>query len=107
MDAYLANNGVKGSPRSLYDPIDYIISIGGKRVRPALVMMAYELFDKKVEYALPAGYALELFHNFTLMHDDIMDAATLRRGHQTVHHKFDTSSAILSGDVMLVYCYEK
>jgi geranylgeranyl diphosphate synthase, type II len=107
METYLASSGVKGSPSSLYDPIDYIISIGGKRVRPALVMMSYELFDDKLEKALPAAYSLELFHNFTLMHDDIMDAATLRRGHQTVHHKYDTSSAILSGDVMLVYCYQK
>jgi geranylgeranyl diphosphate synthase, type II len=107
METYLTSNGVKGSPSSLYNPIDYIISIGGKRVRPALVMMSYELFDDKVEKALPAAYSLELFHNFTLMHDDIMDAATLRRGHQTVHHKYDTSSAILSGDVMLVYCYQK
>jgi geranylgeranyl diphosphate synthase, type II len=107
METYIASNGVKGLPSSLYDPIDYIISIGGKRVRPALVMMSYELFEDKVEKAMPAAYTLELFHNFTLMHDDIMDAATLRRGHQTVHHKFDISSAILSGDVMLVYCYEK
>jgi geranylgeranyl diphosphate synthase type II len=106
IENYIMHNSVKGRPSSLYDPIGYIIGIGGKRVRPALVLMSYHLFDNDIEKALPSAYTLELFHNFTLMHDDIMDAATLRRGQQTVHIKYDVSSAILSGDVMLVYCYD-
>jgi geranylgeranyl diphosphate synthase, type II len=106
IEDYITKEGIKGSPSSLYEPIDYILSIGGKRVRPALVLMAYNLFQDDEANALKCAYALELFHNFTLMHDDIMDAATLRRGQQTVHYKYDVSSAILSGDVMLVYCYD-
>ena len=93
------------TPQELYEPCNYILMLGGKRLRPALVLMGHELFLDNVEAALPAAWAVELFHNFTLMHDDIMDAAPLRRGEPTVHHKWNTSTAILSGDVMLIFAY--
>ena len=90
----------------LMDPMEYIISIGGKRIRPALVLMTYELFKEDPETVIEKAIVVEAFHNFTLMHDDIMDAAPLRRGKTTVHHKWDTPTAILSGDAMLVHCYQ-
>lgn len=90
----------------LFDPMDYIISIGGKRIRPALVLMTYEMFKENPEKVLNKAVVVEAFHNFTLMHDDIMDQAPLRRGKTTVHHKWDTPTAILSGDAMLVHCYQ-
>lgn len=89
-------------PKNLYDPIHYIMNLGGKRLRPALVLLAADLFGGPVEEALPAAIAIETFHNFTLIHDDIMDNAPLRRGRQTVHEKWGTNNAILSGDVMMV-----
>lgn len=89
----------------LYEPCSYILTLGGKRLRPALTLMAAELFERRAESALPAAWAVELFHNFSLMHDDIMDAAPLRRGQPTVHHKWNQTTAILSGDVMLIYAY--
>lgn len=89
-------------PRNLYDPIHYIMNLGGKRLRPALVLIAADLFQGDIEEALPAALAIETFHNFTLIHDDIMDNAPLRRGQQTVHEKWGTNNAILSGDVMMV-----
>ncbi len=88
------------TPVGLYDPVRYILSMGGKRVRPRLTLMACELFADDVTPALPAALGLEIFHNFTLLHDDIMDRADMRRGHLTVHRKWDESTAILSGDVM-------
>jgi geranylgeranyl diphosphate synthase type II len=103
--AFAQNNPFPGSPAELYEPCAYIMTLGGKRLRPALVLLGHELFQDHVEYALPAAWAVELFHNFSLMHDDIMDAAPLRRGQPTVHHKWDTTTAILSGDVMLIYAY--
>jgi geranylgeranyl diphosphate synthase, type II len=105
INQYFENNALKGNPASLYDPIDYLMKFGGKRIRPALVLMAYDLFDDNIDKALPASYAIELFHNFSLMHDDIMDNASLRRGNETVHVKYDANAAILSGDVMLIHCY--
>jgi geranylgeranyl diphosphate synthase type II len=93
-------------PQELYEPIDYILNIGGKRLRPALVLMSANLFSDNVENALPAAYAIEIFHNFTLVHDDIMDEAPLRRGMPTIHTKYDTNVAILAGDAMLIYAYE-
>ncbi len=93
------------SPEGLYQPIDYLLDLGGKRLRPVLVLMACEAFGKKAEAALPAALAVEVFHNFTLMHDDIMDKASMRRGAQTVHEKWDINTAILSGDAMLVQAY--
>lgn len=89
-------------PKSLYDPIYYIMNLGGKRLRPALVLIAADLFNGDIMEALPAALAIETFHNFTLIHDDIMDNAPLRRGQQTVHEKWGTNNAILSGDVMMV-----
>jgi len=89
-------------PNNLYEPIAYIMNLGGKRLRPALVLIAADLFNGSIEEAMPAALAIETFHNFTLIHDDIMDNAPLRRGKQTVHEKWGTNNAILSGDVMMV-----
>ena len=93
-------------PKELYDPISYIMSLGGKRMRPLLVLLAYRLFKENVEDILDEAIAVEVFHNFTLMHDDIMDEAPIRRGQATVHEKWDANVAILSGDVMLVKAYD-
>lgn len=89
-------------PKRLYDPISYIMSLGGKRIRPVLTLMAADLFGGDIASAMPAALAIETFHNFTLIHDDIMDNAPLRRGKQTVHEKWGVNNAILSGDVMMV-----
>ncbi|RVU03100.1 polyprenyl synthetase family protein [Mucilaginibacter limnophilus] len=89
-------------PNELYEPITYILSIGGKRLRPALVLMACDMFGGRVEDAVQPALAIEVFHNFTLMHDDIMDKAPLRRGKATVHEKWNQNIAILSGDAMMV-----
>lgn len=94
------------SPRELYEPIQYILSLGGKRFRPQLTLISAALFTPDWEKAIKPAMAVEVFHNFTLMHDDIMDQAPLRRGKQTVHTQWDTNRAILSGDVMLVAAYE-
>lgn len=93
-------------PKSLYEPIRYIMSLGGKRMRPLLVMLAYSLYKKDAKEIVKYATAVEAFHNFTLMHDDIMDKAPLRRGKATVHEKWNVNTAILSGDVMLVKVYE-
>jgi geranylgeranyl diphosphate synthase type II len=93
-------------PAQLYEPISYILALGGKRMRPALLLMACELFDGDINKALSPALAIEVFHNFTLMHDDIMDNAPIRRGKTTVHEKWNRNVAILSGDVMLVKGYE-
>jgi geranylgeranyl diphosphate synthase type II len=89
-------------PATLYEPIRYIMSLGGKRIRPTMLLMAVDLFDGDLTAGIPAALAIETFHNFTLVHDDIMDNAPLRRGRQTVHEKWGTNTAILSGDVMMV-----
>ncbi|TKC09128.1 polyprenyl synthetase family protein [Pedobacter frigoris] len=89
-------------PASLYEPISYIMSLGGKRIRPTMLLMSVDLFKGSIERAIPAALAIETFHNFTLIHDDIMDNAPLRRGKQTVHEKWGDNTAILSGDVMMV-----
>ena len=93
-------------PSELYEPIRYILSLGGKRLRPVLTLMTCQLFDKEFEKALYPALGVEVFHNFTLLHDDIMDNAPIRRGKQTVHEKWDTNVAILSGDVMLIRAYD-
>lgn len=90
----------------LYKPVEYILQLGGKRIRPLLTIMSANLFTDAIEQAARPALAMEVFHNFTLVHDDIMDAAPLRRGAATVHHKWDVSTAILSGDVMLIKAYE-
>lgn len=93
-------------PEELYDPLDYIMSLGGKRMRPVLVLLAHHLYSDHHEEALDAAIAVETFHNFSLIHDDIMDAAPIRRGKPTVHEKWNQNTAILSGDVMLIEAYE-
>ncbi|MFK7936605.1 MAG: polyprenyl synthetase family protein [Saprospiraceae bacterium] len=103
---YHRNHPFSYEPFQLYEPVDYILGLGGKRIRPVLLLMGYHLFDNQVVKVLPAAYAIEIFHNFTLLHDDIMDEAPLRRGKPTVHHKYDVNTGILSGDVMLIYAYE-
>ncbi len=93
-------------PAELYEPARYMLSLGGKRIRPLFVLLACDLFNGKAEDAIPAALAIELFHNFTLVHDDIMDNAPLRRNQPTVHQKWNSSTAILSGDVMMVKAYQ-
>lgn len=102
---FAQKNPFPSNPHTLYEPCSYILTLGGKRLRPALTLMACELFGQDAKNALPAAWAVELFHNFTLMHDDIMDAAPLRRGQPTVHTRWGNTTAILSGDVMLIWAY--
>ena len=97
---------VKGSPKELYEPIDYIMQLGGKRLRPCLVCLSCDMLGGDVSRALHAAQGIEFFHNFTLVHDDIMDNASLRRGKQTIHEKWGENVAILSGDAMLIKSYD-
>ena len=94
-------------PASLYDPIKYVLSIGGKRVRPVLTMLAYNLYKDDPLSIMSQALGLETYHNFTLLHDDLMDNADMRRGHETVHKKWDANRAILSGDTMLLQAFER
>ena len=103
---YLNEHPPKGEPDTLYQPIHYINSLGGKRIRPVLLLMAYNIWHDNVTPALPAALAIEYFHNFTLMHDDIMDEAPLRRGKESVHLHFSKNAAILSGDAMLIKSFD-
>ncbi|HEU4791165.1 MAG TPA: polyprenyl synthetase family protein [Flavobacterium sp.] len=103
---YLENQTINKEPKNLYEPIDYILGLGGKRMRPVLTLMASEVFDADYKKALPAAMAVEVFHNFSLVHDDIMDDAPLRRGEQTVHEKWNINTGILSGDAMLILAYQ-
>jgi len=93
---------IPDTPRELYEPVKYILSLGGKRIRPALVLLACDLYSGGVESALMPAIAIEMFHNFTLVHDDMMDRSDLRRGSPTVHKKYNENVAILSGDVMSI-----
>lgn len=93
-------------PKKLYDPIRYILSIGGKRIRPLLMLMGYNLYRDDVDAIINNALALETYHNFTLLHDDLMDKSDMRRGNPTVHKKWNDSTAILSGDTMLIMAYE-
>jgi geranylgeranyl diphosphate synthase type II len=102
----IASQSYGTSPRSLYEPIRYIMKLGGKRIRPLLTCLSYSVFRDDVEKVVPVAACVETFHNFTLMHDDIMDNAPLRRGKPTVHEKWNISTAILAGDVMLVKVYD-
>lgn len=97
---------LKRKPRNLYEPVEYILSIGGKRIRPALVLMSYNLFSENIEKALLPAIAYEVLHNFTLLHDDIMDNSNLRRNKPTVHTKWNNNTAILSGDAMAFWAYD-
>lgn len=103
---YLQQQEINRQPKNLYEPIGYILGLGGKRMRPVLTLMAAEVFDCKYDQALPAAMAVEVFHNFSLVHDDIMDDAPLRRGKETVHEKWNLNAGILSGDAMLILAYQ-
>ena len=105
IESEIKNQQFGSQPKSLYEPIRYIMALGGKRMRPLLTTLAYSLYRNDVEKVLKYAAAVEAFHNFTLMHDDIMDNAPLRRGKSTVHEKWNVNTAILSGDVMLVKVY--
>lgn len=107
VNEFLANLPYERKPKSLYEPIRYVLSMGGKRIRPTLMLLAYNLFKDNPEKILMNAVALETYHNYTLLHDDLMDNADLRRGHETVHKKWDANMAILSGDSMLVLAYER
>lgn len=103
---YLENQNIDKEPSTLYQPIDYILQLGGKRMRPVLTLMTADIFEIDYKLALPAAMAIEVFHNFSLVHDDIMDDAPLRRGQITVHEKWNLNTGILSGDAMLILAYQ-
>ncbi len=107
----IVNQGIKDmpfdrQPRRLYDPVKYVLSLGGKRVRPTLMLLAYNMYKDEPQDILPTALGLETYHNYTLLHDDLMDNASVRRGHPTVHVKWDDNTAVLSGDSMLVMAYQ-
>ncbi|ADY51811.1 Polyprenyl synthetase [Pseudopedobacter saltans DSM 12145] len=106
LDQEINTYSYPSSPRNLYEPVSYLLGLGGKRLRPALLLLATDLFGGDVEKAVKPAMAIEFFHNFSLMHDDIMDKAPLRRGKPTVHEKWSDSTAILSGDIMLIEAYK-
>ena len=103
---FLNTYNVEREPKNLYQPIKYILNLGGKRLRPVLTLMTTACFDGDVDRSMDAALAVEVFHNFSLIHDDIMDAAPLRRGQETVHEKWDLNTGILSGDAMLIRAYQ-
>jgi geranylgeranyl diphosphate synthase type II len=104
--SFLEKQTITKEPENLYEPIGYILGLGGKRIRPVLTLMTTEVFNGDYKKALPAAMAVEVFHNFSLVHDDIMDDAPLRRGNKTVHEKWDINTGILSGDAMLILAYQ-
>ncbi|PKP12568.1 MAG: polyprenyl synthetase [Bacteroidetes bacterium HGW-Bacteroidetes-3] len=104
--SYLSEQIKVKEPVNLYEPILYILQIGGKRLRPVLTLMTCDLFNGNVKQAYDAALAIEIFHNFTLVHDDIMDSAPIRRGEETVHKKWDINTGILSGDAMMIMAYQ-
>ncbi len=103
---YLEDYSIVKEPESLYEPIQYILKLGGKRLRPVLTLMTSEVFNADYKKALNAALSIEVFHNFSLIHDDIMDDAPIRRGQETVHEKWDVNTGILSGDAMLIMAYQ-
>jgi geranylgeranyl diphosphate synthase, type II len=103
----IARENFLREPHELYKPITYIFSLGGKRIRPVMLLMAADMFGGDIREAMPAALSIEIFHNFSLIHDDIMDRAPLRRGSQTVHEKWNANTAILSGDTMMVKAYDQ
>ena len=107
VNAFIDNMAYDRKPASLYEPVKYVLSIGGKRIRPVLMLLAYNLFKDDPKSILMQACALETYHNYTLLHDDLMDNADLRRGCPTVHRKWDANTAILSGDSMLVLAFER
>lgn len=106
INQYIASLSFARSPHGLYDPITYVLSAGGKRIRPVLMLMAYNLYREKVEDILDQAAGIEVYHNYTLLHDDLMDRADMRRGRDTVHKVWNDNTAILSGDAMLVLAYK-
>lgn len=104
---FIANLSYDRKPESIYAPIKYVLSIGGKRIRPVLMLLSYNLYKDNPESILMQACALETYHNYTLLHDDLMDNADVRRGMPTVHRKWDANTAILSGDSMLVLAYQR
>ncbi|NHE57125.1 polyprenyl synthetase family protein [Cyclobacterium plantarum] len=106
LEKHILQLNFEGEPTELYEPISYLMQLGGKRIRPLLALLSYGLFKEGYQKILTPASSVEVFHNFTLMHDDIMDNAPIRRGRPTVHEKWDDNTAILSGDVMLVKAYE-
>jgi geranylgeranyl diphosphate synthase type II len=106
VESEIGNLNFKQEPKQLYEPIEYILSLGGKRLRPVLLLLACEMYDKPANLAIPQALAIEIFHNFTLVHDDIMDKAPKRRNQPTVHTKWNENTGILSGDVMLICAYQ-
>ena len=107
VNEFIAHIPNERSPKSLYEPIEYVLSAGGKRIRPVLLLMSYNLYKDSLEPAMWTAAGLETYHNYTLLHDDLMDKADMRRGHLTVHNKWNENTAILSGDSMLVLAYER
>lgn len=107
IDQYLSKLSYDRKPASLYEPIKYVLDLGGKRIRPILMLLSYNLYKDNPQEILSSACALETYHNYTLLHDDLMDEAPLRRGQQTVHMKWNANQAILSGDSMLVLAYER
>ena len=107
VNLFISNLPYYRRPESLYEPIKYVLSMGGKRIRPTLMLLAYNMFRDDPERILMQAVALETYHNYTLLHDDLMDHADLRRGHETVHKRWNDNQAILSGDSMLVLAYER
>ena len=104
--AFLEAYSTVKEPKNLYEPVHYILNLGGKRLRPVLTLMTADIFSGSYNLALNAALSVEVFHNFSLVHDDIMDDAPLRRGHQTVHEKWNINTGILSGDAMLIMAYQ-
>lgn len=106
VNSYIENQDFGGNPKELYAPIEYILRQGGKRMRPTLCLLACDLFNGNIEDCMVPAVAAEIFHNFTLVHDDIMDQAPLRRGMETVYHKWNSDIALLSGDTMLIKAFQ-
>lgn len=106
VNSYIDSIAYNSTPEGLYAPIKYVLEIGGKRIRPVLMLMAYNLYKENIDEIMPNAVGLETYHNFTLLHDDLMDKAEMRRGKDTVHIKWDDNTAILSGDAMLILAYK-
>ena len=104
---FLASLPYNRRPASLYEPVQYVLSLGGKRIRPVLMLLGYQLWRENPEDILMPAIGLETYHNYTLLHDDLMDNADMRRGHETVHRRWNANKAILSGDSMLVLAYQR
>lgn len=106
LNAYISGLSISRSPQGLYDPIEYVLTMGGKRIRPVLMLMAYNLYKDDVSEILAPATGIEIYHNYTLLHDDLMDRADMRRGRKTVHKVWNDNTAILSGDAMLILAYQ-